>query len=150
MSLDRYRTVTDLMVDVGLLSTMPSPRQLRRDYNRKIGELQKSAKEIQNTFFRRLEWTSRRDRWIHEMEKQVVACLEQTRKVRTDRLNRTTPTTEEPQAVVEVNTSATVTQTIDEQPRSGASPPVLPNPRPGTPRKSSNQYRRESRRFAPY
>ncbi|KAG6995847.1 hypothetical protein G7Y79_00041g077990 [Physcia stellaris] len=143
-------TVTDLMVDVGLISRMPSPRQLRRDYNRKIQELKKSAKETRNAFFRHLEWTSRRDRWIHEMEKQVVACLMQTRKERTGRLNRTTPTIEEAQAVVEINNSATLTQTTDEQPRSGASPHLLPNARPGIPQRSSNQYRRETRRYTPY
>lgn len=84
------------------------------------------------------------------MEMQKVACRMQKRKLRTDRPNRPIPTTEEFEAIAEVDTPATVTQTVDEQPRSGASPPILPNAQPGTPRRSSNQYRPESRRLMPY
>ena len=150
MSFDKYRTVTDLMVYAGLLSEMPSPRQLRRDYDRKIQKLRRSAKETQNSFFRHLEWTSRRDRWIDEMEKQAVACLAQTRKQRTDRLEQLTSKAKETPAVVVVNSAPTVTQAIDDQSSSGVSPPVLPNARPGTPGRRSNQYRREGQRYTPY
>ena len=74
MSFSRYEVVIDQMVDLGLLSEMPSRAQLRRDYDRQIRRMGVSVKEtIKNKNFQKIEVATRTEKWLQEMEREVLA-----------------------------------------------------------------------------
>ena len=74
MSFSRYKMVIDQMVDVGLLPEMPSPVQLRRKYDRETLKMRRSARRMtNNTAFQDIELSTQKEKWIHNMELEVLA-----------------------------------------------------------------------------
>ncbi|KAL8795181.1 MAG: hypothetical protein Q9195_002336 [Heterodermia aff. obscurata] len=62
------------MVDVNLLAEMPSPVRLRRNYDRETQRMKRAAKKTtSNKAFQGFEWASRKEKWIRNMELDVLA-----------------------------------------------------------------------------